>query len=231
MITIRKSQDRGHAQHGWLDSYHTFSFADYFDERFMGFHALRVINDDRVWPSKGFGEHPHKDMEILTYVIDGQLQHKDSMGHEAVIKSGDAQKISAGTGIVHSEFNASKQNPVHFLQIWIVPSQKGIPPSYQQMSLTALNAEGLNLFASPDGGKGTIKIEQDVYIYRGFLLPASRAQQVINPNRAVWIQMVHGETLVNDQLVKAGDGVALEHEVLVTFEPRENVEFLLFDLK
>lgn len=229
MLTLRKSEDRGHAEHGWLKSYHSFSFADYFDPQFMGFRSLRVINEDWVAPSLGFDTHPHRDMEILTYIVEGQLKHKDSMGHEAVIQKGEVQKISAGTGIAHSEYNASAKTPVHLLQIWIVPERKGIKPSYQQMLLTDMK-EGLQLFASPEGGKGVIKFEQDAYVYRGALASGVQVSHKLKSGRGAWLQMVKGRAAVNKQALEAGDAVAVEGEPEVSITAKQETEFLLFDL-
>jgi len=206
MITIRSSKDRGHAQHGWLDSYHTFSFADYFDPAHMGFHTLRVVNEDKVTPGEGFGTHPHRDMEILTYVIEGQLKHRDSMGHEVIIKAGDIQKITAGTGISHSEFNASQTEAVHLLQIWIIPDTKG-------------------LRALP------VKFHQDVTVYRGLLSAGKPLERKFSAGRAGWVQMVKGEMALNNQTLKAGDGAAIEEEEQISFLSKSSAEFLLFDLK
>lgn len=231
MLTLRKSSDRGHADHGWLNSYHSFSFADYHDPRFMGYRSLRVINEDWVSPGNGFGMHPHKDMEILTYVVQGQLKHKDSMGHEAVIKEGDVQKITAGTGIMHSEFNPSSKEPVHLLQIWVLPGAKGIKPAYQQESLATWGKEGVHLFASPDGGPGRIKFEQDAYIYHGYL-PAGHIHQInMAPGRGGWLQMIKGRMKINGIDVNAGDAVSMEEETLVDCLPVSGAEFLFFDLK
>lgn len=221
MITIRKSKDRGHATHGWLESYHTFSFADYFDPRFNSFRSLRVINEDWIAAAEGFGSHPHKDMEILTYVIEGELEHKDSMGNEGIIKAGDVQKMSAGSGVVHSEFNASQTAQVHLLQIWILPAEKGIKPSYQQMSLPTLK-DGLSLIP--------ISFVQDILIYLGFL-NGSHASYVLKPGRAGWIQVVKGELDLNGHILRAGDAAAIEDEAKVNFKSSQLSEFLLFDLK
>src|SRR5687768_7245175 len=168
MMRIRRAQDRGHANHGWLDSHHTFSFADYYDPSHMGFRALRVINEDRVEPSRGFGTHPHRDMEIISYVLEGGLEHKDSMGTGSVIRPGDVQRMSAGTGVTHSEFNASKRDPVHFLQIWLLPRERGIKPGYEQKSFSADEKRGrLRLVASPDGREGSVQIHADAALYAG----------------------------------------------------------------
>ncbi len=219
MITIRKSKERGHAEHGWLESYHSFSFSDYYDPKFMGFRTLRVINEDWVAPAEGFGAHPHKDMEILTYIIEGQLKHKDSMGHESVIKAGDVQKMSAGSGIKHSEFNASDKETVHLLQIWIVPAKTGIQPTYQEKSLE--DQEGLQ--AIP------ITFEQDVQVYRGQLKES--AGHVLKAGRGAWVQVVKGTMELNGKALEQGDAAAVEEEKELVFTPKGSVEFLLFDLK
>jgi quercetin 2,3-dioxygenase len=231
MMILRKSKDRGHADHGWLKSYFSFSFADYYDPKFMGFRTLRVINEDWVAPAQGFGEHPHRDMEILTFIVEGELQHKDSMGHEAVIHKGEVQKISAGTGIAHSEFNASEKDTVHLLQIWILPQTTGIKPSYQQVALKDFNKEGLNLIASGKGGKGIIKFEQDIEVYRGYLSQAGSVIYQLKPSRAAWVQMIEGDLIVNGQVLTAGDGLAIEAEPKLDISSKSPAEFLLFDLK
>jgi len=221
MITVRKAKDRGHAQHGWLDSYHTFSFADYFDPAHMGFRTLRVINEDRVAPGEGFGTHPHRDMEILTYVIEGQLKHRDSMGHEALIKAGDVQKITAGTGITHSEFNASDSEEVHLLQIWIVPERTGLKPSYQETTLK----DDKGLAALP------VKFNQDVAVYRGKLEAGKNLEHAMGAGRGGWVHMVEGGLTLNGKPLVAGDGAAVEGEAKLNFSSKTKAEFLLFDLK
>ena len=221
MITIRKSKDRGHAEHGWLDSYHTFSFADYFDPNHQNFRTLRVINEDKVMPGEGFGTHPHRDMEILTYVIEGQLKHRDSMGHEAIIKAGEIQKITAGTGITHSEFNASKTEFVHLLQIWIIPDKKGLKPSYQEETLP----DTKGLVALP------VKFHQDVTVFRGLLSAGKPLEHKFLAGRAGWVQMVKGNMMLNGQSLTTGDGAAIEEEKKISFLGKAPAEFLLFDLK
>lgn len=231
-IRLRQSKDRGHANHGWLDSYFTFSFADYFDEDHMGFRSLRVINEDRVKPAQGFGTHPHQNMEILTYVIEGALQHKDSMGHESVINAGDVQKITAGTGIMHSEFNASKAQDVHLLQIWILPDKKGLNPSYQQFTLPAPDAtEPLTPIGSPEGGKNIIQFNQDVRVYRVILKAGKGTQYKFEKGRGGWLQMVSGKLDLHGLTLVSGDGAAIENEQQIHLACQANSEFLLFDLK
>jgi len=223
MITIRKSQDRGHAQHGWLDSYHSFSFADYYDPQWMGFHNLRVINEDRVAPAQGFGSHPHKDMEIITYVLSGQLKHKDSMGNEGIIKPGEVQKMSAGTGVVHSEFNASSKEEVHLLQIWIVPDTKGLKPVYEQNLLPMDQQNSLVLFP--------VNIHQDAKIYRGRLSSGHELAHEIEKGRNAWIQIVSGSLSINAQTLVSGDAALVEKETRLLITTKGTCEFLLFDLK
>ncbi len=230
-IKIRRANERGHALHGWLDSFHTFSFADYYDPQHMGFRSLRVINEDRVEAGKGFGEHSHKDMEILSYVVEGALKHKDSMGHESVINTGDIQKITAGTGIVHSEFNASHTKRVHFLQIWIVPKEKGLNPSYQQFTLPSQDTtHPLLLIASSMGGKNIIQFYQDVDLYRGTLKKGQKISHIFPPKRGGWMQMIQGSLELEGHSLKAGDGAAIEQQSQISLKALERCEFLLFDL-
>jgi redox-sensitive bicupin YhaK (pirin superfamily) len=233
MMTVRPSKERGHAQHGWLDSRHTFSFADYHDPQQMGFRALRVINEDKVAPAKGFGTHPHRDMEIISYVLDGALEHKDSIGTGSVIRPGDVQRMSAGTGVAHSEFNASASAPVHFLQIWLMPSQRGIKPSYEQKSFTPQEIQGrLRVVASPDGRDGSVSIHSDVVLHAGRFAPGENAEVAISPGRHAWIQVARGTVRVNGTELGAGDGAALANEEKVKVEGREDAdaEVLVFDL-
>lgn len=223
MIVIRKSQDRGHASHGWLDSYHSFSFADYHDPQWMGFRSLRVINEDRVAPAQGFGSHPHRDMEIITYVLSGQLKHKDSMGNEGVIKPGEVQKMSAGTGIVHSEFNASSQEEVHLLQIWILPDTNGLKPAYEQHLLPDDQQNSLvNL---------PVSIHQDAKVFRGRLSKGHELVHKINKGRGVWVQMITGSLSINANPLEEGDAVFVENEEKLQLISKSKSEFLLFDLK
>ena len=230
-INVRKSQDRGHAEHGWLDSFHTFSFADYYDPQHMGFRSLRVINEDRVLAGQGFGSHPHKDMEIFSYVVRGSLKHKDSMGHESTVHAGGIQKISAGSGIVHSEFNASNKETVHFLQVWIVPQERGLKPSYLDLALPAADPQNpLLLIGSPHAKDKVVQFFQDVYIYRGHLASKQDISFPIKANRGVWIQMIKGKLGVENHILKAGDGVSIEGLKQIKIAGQEDAEFLLFDL-
>jgi redox-sensitive bicupin YhaK (pirin superfamily) len=223
MNVIRRSQDRGHATHGWLDSYHTFSFADYYDHQWMGFRSLRVINEDRVAPAQGFGSHPHRDMEIITYVLSGQLKHKDSMGNEGIIKPGEVQKMSAGTGVVHSEFNASSKEEVHLLQIWIVPDTKDLKPAYEQDLLP--EDQQNSLIALP------VSIHQDAKVFRGRLSKGHELVHKLNKGRGAWVQMITGSLSINDNSLEAGDAVFVEEEAKLQLISKSKSEFLLFDLK
>jgi hypothetical protein len=231
MMTIRHANDRGHAQHGWLESRHTFSFADYYDPKQMGFRALRVINEDRVAPGQGFGTHGHRDMEIVSYVLDGALEHKDSMGTGSVIKPGDVQRMSAGTGVRHSEYNASKSEVVHFLQIWLLPAKQGIQPGYEQKSFTDADKQGrLRVVASPDGREGSVTVHTDASLYAGLLDSGQRAEVSLARGRHAWVQVVRGKVRVNDGELAAGDGAAISEEPAVRIEGIEPAEVLVFDL-
>lgn len=228
MITIRKGTDRGHADHGWLNTYHTFSFADYYDPDFMGFRSLRVINEDRVKPGVGFGTHGHRDMEIISYVLDGALEHSDSMGNGSVIRPGDVQRMSAGTGVMHSEKNPSEAESVHFLQIWIVPERTGIRPSYEQKRFSEEDRQGkLTLVASPEGRDGSVSLNQDVKVYSTILDNESVTHEFA-PERYGWVQVARGEAEINGKRLSAGDGAAIAGEREITL--RGNGEILLFDL-
>jgi hypothetical protein len=231
MITIRKSNQRGHANHGWLDSYHTFSFAAYYNPKFMGFGALRVINEDRVSPGKGFGSHGHENMEILTYVLSGALAHKDSMGNVETLRANDLQRISAGTGIVHSEFNGSHTEPVHFLQIWLEPAVNGLQPSYQQLSLTEEQKLGkLVLVASPEGG-GPLKIHQDAQVLIGQVEAGKELAYGLQPGRQAWVHVIRGAATVNGQPLATGDAAAVTGEPFLALTGTDlNTEVLVFDL-
>jgi len=229
MIHVRHAEDRGHANHGWLDTWHTFSFADYHDPAFMGFSALRVINEDRVAPGQGFGTHPHRDMEIVTYILSGALQHKDSMGTGSVIKPGEIQRMSAGTGVTHSEFNASKTEPVHLLQIWLMPDKKGIEPSYEQKTLPPNGA--LTVIASPEGSKDAVKIQQDARILAARLKKGTSTTHRLRSQRKAWVQVARGSVLMNGKTLHAGDGAAIAEEEMISLSaPDEAAEALVFDL-
>lgn len=231
MITIRKSQERGHFNHGWLDTYHSFSFDQYFDPKHMNFRALRVINEDRVEAGEGFPTHGHKDMEILTYILSGELEHKDSMGNGSVIRRGDIQRMSAGTGVRHSEFNASKTTPVHLLQIWILPEKSGVAPGYEQITLEdSIRKNRLGLIASDKPGKGSVKIRQDVKVFSGLLDQGKTIDYTFEKDRHAWVQVATGAVQVNGQSLQAGDGAALSGESALQIKAKENSEFLLFDL-
>jgi quercetin 2,3-dioxygenase len=231
MMLVRKGNERGHAQHGWLDSHHTFSFADYFDPDHMGFRSLRVINEDRVSPGQGFGTHPHRDMEIISYVLDGKLEHKDSMGTGSVIQPGDVQRMSAGTGVLHSEFNGSKADPVHFLQIWIIPAERGIAPSYEQKTFSAQEKQGkLRIVASPDGRDGSVTVHADAVLHAGLFGKGESATLELGKNRHAWIHVARGKVRVNEQELSAGDGAAVTDEASVRIEGIDGGEVLVFDL-
>ncbi|MDJ0554529.1 MAG: pirin family protein [Microcoleaceae cyanobacterium MO_207.B10] len=231
MISLRKAQARGHANYGWLNTYHTFSFANYFDPQYMGFRSLRVINEDTVSPGKGFGTHGHRDMEIITYVLEGALEHKDSFGNGAVLHPGEVQHMSAGTGIMHSEYNHSKSDPVHFLQIWLLPDTKGIKPTYDQEAFDiAKNSGQLKLVAAKDGRNGAIKVNQDVDLFAGILKKGDSISYSLASNRHGWIQVARGEINLNELSVEVGDGVALSDINEITIEARSDAEILLFDL-
>ena len=231
MTTLRQSSDRGHANHGWLDSYHTFSFANYYDPNHMGFRALRVINEDWVQSGKGFGTHGHRDMEIITYVLDGVLEHKDSLGNGAVITPGEVQRMSAGTGIMHSEFNPDQTEPVHLLQIWILPDRQGLQPSYEQRAFGLEERQGkLRLIAARDGREGAVTIHQDVDLYSAVLQKGDRVSYQLQPNRYGWLQVAKGEVNLNGNALKAGDGVALSEAESLKIGTDTGAEILLFDL-
>jgi quercetin 2,3-dioxygenase len=233
VITIRPSEQRGHANHGWLDTYYTFSFSDYYDPKHMGFRDLRVINEDRVSAGKGFGMHPHRDMEVLTYIIEGELSHRDSMGRGATIKQNDVQRMSAGTGVMHSEVNQSKA-PVHLLQIWLLPEAEGLKPSYEDRRFTA--AEKLNqlrLIASHDGREGSTTINQDASVYASLLDSGKSLELALRRGRHAWVQLVRGELDINGTKLMTGDGAAITAESdlrLTSTSGNGQAEFLLFDL-
>ncbi len=231
MITVRKSAARGHANRGWLDSYHTFSFADYYDRNQMNFRSLRVINEDVISPGKGFGTHGHSDMEIITYVLEGALEHKDSLGTGAVIKPSEVQRMSAGTGIQHSEFNQSQTDPVHLLQIWLLPDTNGLAPSYEQREFSVAERHGkLRLVAARDARDGAVKVHQDVDLYATVLDKNSQVSHALQPNRHAWVQVARGAVLLNGLTLEKGDGAAISDETELVIEAAEDAEILLFDL-
>lgn len=231
MITIRKSNDRGHAEHGWLDSRFSFSFAEYYDPQHMGFRSLRVINDDHIAPHMGFGMHPHRDMEIFSYVLGGALQHKDSMGNGSVLKPGQIQLMSAGTGVQHSEFNPSKET-THILQIWIKPAQHGLTPGYTEWHpRPEHDRAGKVLVISPDGREGSAVIHQDADIFRLRLRAGESATHELLPGRGAWLQVAAGQLTLNDAVLSAGDGASTETAGTLSFRASEDAEALLFDLK
>ena len=231
MITLRKSEERGHANHGWLDSHHSFSFAEYHDPQHMGFGPLRVINEDRITPGAGFGTHGHKDMEIISYVLDGELAHKDSIGTGSVIRPGDVQRMSAGSGVRHSEFNHSQENGAHFLQIWIQPNVIGVPPSYEEKRFAAEENQGrLRLVASSDGRDGSVSMHQDACLYAGLFDGAQSAELPIAPGRLAYVHAVRGELTVNGILLQAGDAAKFTVEERVHVANGIQAEVLVFDL-
>jgi hypothetical protein len=231
MITIRPSAERGGGNHGWLNTKHTFSFADYWDPKWMGFRSLRVINEDRVAPNTGFPTHPHRDMEIITYVLAGKLEHKDSLGTGSVILPGDGQRMTAGSGIRHSEFNPSTTEAVHFLQIWILPEKGALPPSYEQKSFAQAEKSGkLRLIASPNASQGSVKINQDVQLYVTRLKAGEEVSHEFVPGRYGWLQVAHGAVELNGKKLNQGDGAAISEEPKLTIKGTEDAEVLLFDL-
>ena len=234
MIQVRRSDERGHADHGWLDTYHTFSFADYHDPRHMGFRSLRVLNDDKVAPAAGFPTHPHRDMEILTYVVEGALEHRDSSGGGSVIRPGDVQRMTAGRGIAHSEFNPSKELWTRLLQIWLLPEERGLEPGYEQKHFDEAGRRGkLRLVASRDGRDGSLTIHQDVAVHAGLLGPGDRAELPLAPGRHAWVQVVRGSVRLGGQELGQGDGAGISDEPAVELigaaEPGA-AEVLVFDL-
>jgi redox-sensitive bicupin YhaK (pirin superfamily) len=231
MLNIRRGGDRGYADHGWLRSFHSFSFANYFDPEHVRFGPLVVINEDRVAPGRGFGRHGHRDMEIISYVLEGALEHKDSIGTGSIIHSGDVQRMSAGTGVMHSEFNASPTEVVHFLQIWIEPDRRGIAPGYEQRHFGPQEKRGrLRLIASPDGKEGSVTIHQDACVYSGLFDEAERAEREIGAGRRAYVHVVGGELDVNGERLMAGDALKLTDVSLLTLEKAADAEVLLFDL-
>lgn len=230
-MLVRHAEERGHANQGWLDSYHTFSFANYYDRNYMGFRQLRVLNEDRVVGGRGFGTHPHRDIEIITYLVDGALEHRDSMGNHSVIRAGEVQRMSAGTGIAHSEYNHSPTDTVHLLQIWIQPDRTGIIPSYEQQYYSEAEKRGkLRLIVSPEARDNSLKIHQDVRLYATVLEPGESVEYPIPENRHAWIQVVKGEVNLNDRVLQAGDGAAVSEETNLLITAESWAEFLLFDL-
>jgi redox-sensitive bicupin YhaK (pirin superfamily) len=232
MLTIRAAQDRGNANFGWLDSRHTFSFGEYYNPNYMGFADLRVINEDKVAPGQGFSTHGHRDMEIISYVLEGALEHKDSLGTGSIIRPGDVQRMSAGTGILHSEYNASQTEPVHFLQIWVLPAQKGIEPGYEQKNFTAAEKRGnFRLLGSQAGQDGSITIHQNLDLYATLLAAGETASHRFAPGRVGWLQVARGTVQVEGQTLSAGDGAAISQTDLITFQGTEQeAEVLLFDM-
>jgi redox-sensitive bicupin YhaK (pirin superfamily) len=230
MITVRRAAERGHTRIDWLDSWHTFSFGDYYDPQHIEFRTLRVINEDFVAPGKGFGTHPHRDMEIVTYVLDGALEHRDSLGNGSVIRPGEIQRMSAGTGIRHSEFNGSSSETVHLLQIWIMPERGGLPPGYEQRALPAGVRGGLQVIASRDGRAGSVTIHQDAAIHAAQLATGASVEHPLAAGRHAWVQVARGALTVNGQALHAGDGAAVSSERAVQLRADADAEVLLFDL-
>ena len=228
MIYLRKAQERGHASHGWLESWHTFSFADYYDANFMGFSALRVINEDVIDGGQGFGTHPHKDMEILTYVLSGTVEHQDSMGNKEQIPAGEFQIMSAGTGVRHSEYNASESDPLHLYQIWIIPERTGIEPRYDQRRFP--DVQGRQLVLSPDAREGSLKVFQDMTLSRWVMAAGEQDNVAIDAGRRIWIQVVKGDVTVNGNAITTSDALAIWDESALTIEASSAAEVLLFDL-
>lgn len=231
MLTIRKSQDRGHADHGWLQSFHSFSFAGYYDPAHMGFGNLRVINEDRIAPGTGFGTHGHRDMEIISYVLSGELAHKDSMGNVKAIPPGDVQRMSAGTGVMHSEFNHAEGQTTHFLQIWIEPNVRGIAPGYEQKTFADAEKRGvLRLVASPDGAAGSVKVHADARLYSGLFQGADAVSVPLQPGRKTYVHLVRGALAVNGQALSGGDAALIEDEAALSLANGNDAEVLVFDL-
>jgi redox-sensitive bicupin YhaK (pirin superfamily) len=231
MITLRARNERGGGDHGWLKTRHTFSFSDYWDPKWMGFRSLRVINEDRVAPRRGFGTHAHADMEIITYVLEGQLEHRDSLGTGSVILPGDGQRMTAGSGIRHSEVNPSERNEVHFYQIWILPEKRGLTPSYEQKSFSADEKQGkLRVIASHDGQNGSVKINQDASLFVSLLKSGEEVDHAFAKDRHGWLQVARGSVTLAGHTLKAGDGAAISNEEKIAITANEDSEVLLFDL-
>jgi redox-sensitive bicupin YhaK (pirin superfamily) len=230
-IQVRRASERGHADHGWLDTSHTFSFADYYDPEHMGFRVLRVINEDKVAAGRGFGKHPHRDMEIITYVLEGELGHSDSMGNGSTIKPGEVQRMSAGTGITHSEMNASRDKPVHFMQIWVLPDKAGHKPGYEQKAFSVEERTGtLRLVASPDGRDGSVTIHQDATLSIGLLAAGDKVEHTIAANRYAWVQVARGSIELDGQKLSHGDGASIAGPGTLRIGGVDNAEVLVFDL-
>ena len=231
MLQVRKSADRGQADHGWLLARHTFSFGSYFDPEFVGFRTLRVLNEDRIAPGQGFPTHPHQDMEIITYVIEGAIEHKDSMGNGTIITAGEVQRMTAGTGVLHSEFNHSQEEELHLLQIWIYPERNGLEPGYEQTRFEReQKLNRLRLVGSRDGRDGSVTIHQDVNLYASVLEAGNELSLELHGNRKLFVQLIKGAVSVNGQLLSAGDGAALEGEKVLEFAATREAEFLVFDM-
>ena len=231
MLTVRKAEDRGHANHGWLNSYHSFSFANYYDPQHMGFRSLRVINEDRIAPGAGFPTHPHRDMEIITYVVSGAVAHKDSIGNTEKVGAGGIQRFSAGTGITHSEFNPSNAESLHLLQIWILPEQQGITPSYEQKEFPAETKRGQwRAIANREATDGAVKLHQDTALYATILEPGEQLTYTLEADRHAWVQIVKGEVTLNSITLDKGDAAAISNETRLVFEASTDAEILLFDL-
>jgi len=230
MITVRKADERGHFNHGWLDTSHTFSFADYYDPQHMGFQALRVINEDRVQPGRGFATHAHKDMEIITYVLAGALEHKDSMGNGSVIRPGEVQRMTAGTGVTHSEHNHSESEALHLLQIWILPERRGLTPGYEQKDFSDAAPNTLRLIAARDAADGSVTVHQDVRVYVARIDADRAVGHALPPGRHAWVQVARGAVTLNHQLLRTSDGAAIDDEGTLEITAREPAEVLLFDL-
>ncbi|OUC13114.1 MAG: quercetin 2,3-dioxygenase [Alkalinema sp. CACIAM 70d] len=231
MLTLRRSRDRGHANHGWLDSYHTFSFANYYDPAHLQYRSLRVINEDYIAPGMGFGSHPHRDMEIVTYVLQGALEHKDSLGNGAIIRPGEVQRMTAGTGIVHSEFNPSAEESTHLLQIWILPEQANLQPSYEQTYFSPEERSGkLRLIASRDGREGSVTVHQDMNLYAALLQAGEQIQQPVSADRHFWVQVARGTVQINGEVLEAGDAAAIENVTSLDAIAQADAELLVFDL-
>jgi redox-sensitive bicupin YhaK (pirin superfamily) len=231
MIQLRKATERGHFNHGWLDTYHTFSFGDYYDPAYMGFRSLRVINDDRVQPGQGFGMHGHRDMEIVTYVLEGALEHRDSLGNGSVLRPGELQHMTAGTGVRHSEFNPSDQESVHLYQIWLLPDRKGLQPGYEQKAFSAAERQdALRVVASPGGEADSLQIHQDARLYLSTLQRGQSVAHVLKPGRRAWLQVLRGQVTLNGQPFSEGDGAAVSEEETLEIKGQDASEVMLFDL-